>query len=257
MKLETFLTNLYKAYTSNNTYVNGAFGVVLKDKQLERYLTMNDYNKEHAETIKNRAANFPCFGFDCIGLIKALVWGWNGDAEKTYGGAIYESGEIEDMSLSKFFTTYCSNITYITTDTYPIHVGSLLWTSGHIAIYLGGGVAIEATRHGDAKIRFCHVKGMDCINKSFLPEREFDAFGDFKLLDSCKIWTWDITYNYMKTGDLELPTPPKTYSYLKVIDANGEVVCVDHSDLTEAIETLNLKYPIMILEELTTEKDWG
>ena len=111
MKLETFLTNLYKAYTSNNTYVNGAFGVVLKDKQLERYLTMNDYNKEHAETIKNRAANFPCFGFDCIGLIKGLVWGWNGDIYGTYGGAIYESGEIEDMNLSKFFTTYCNSIT--------------------------------------------------------------------------------------------------------------------------------------------------
>lgn len=256
MKLETFLTNLYKAYTSNNTYVNGAFGVVLYDKQLNRYLNMNDYNKEHAETIKSRAANFPCFGFDCIGLIKGLVWGWRGDADGTYGGAIYESGEIEDMNLSKFFTTYCKSITYITKETYPIHVGSLLWTSGHIAIYIGEGIAIEATRHDDAKIRFCCVKGMNNPNKSFYPEREFTAFGDFKLLDKLEVWDWDRVYNYMTTGDTELPKP-KVYSYLRVIDADGEVVCIDHSALTETIETLNFRYPIMILEETTTEKDWG
>lgn len=257
MKLETFLTNLYKAYTSNNTYVNGAFGVVLKDKQLDRYLAMNEYNKDHAETIKKRAANFPCFGFDCIGLIKGLVWGWNGDADKTYGGATYESTGVDDINLSNFFTKYCNNITYITDETYPIYVGSLLWTSGHIAIYLGGGVAIESTRYGDARIRFCRIAEMPCKFNE-LPVRSFTAFGDFKLIDTLKIFDEVQVYRFMNYGawDDESNEPSEAYAYLKVIDANGEVVCIDHSALTETIETLNLKYPIMILEELTTEKEW-
>ena len=35
--------------------------------------------------------NPPVYGFDCVNLIKGVLWGWSGDASKTYGGAAYKS----------------------------------------------------------------------------------------------------------------------------------------------------------------------
>ena len=35
--------------------------------------------------------NPPVYGFDCVCLIKGVLWGWSGNAAKPYGGAAYAS----------------------------------------------------------------------------------------------------------------------------------------------------------------------
>lgn len=257
MELKTFMKNLYKAYTMNNVYVNGGFGVTLKGNQIDRHINLNSYNREHEKQIRKAAENFPCFGFDCIGLIKGIVWGWCGDSEKVYGGATYELGDIEDIALSNFFTRYGGDIKYITNTDYPLYVGSLLWSSGHIAVYIGEGVAIESTRYSD-RIRFVRVKGMKSDFHE-LPEREFTAYANFLLLDANVVWDREMVTNFMLNGNTEKPTPKPTvkYRYLKVIDSEGEVVCVEPNTLQDMIDNVTLKFPIMITEDFTDEADWG
>ena len=41
------------------------------------------------------------FGFDCVCLIKSLLWGWNGNEKLPHGGAVYESrGLYDDLPVA-------------------------------------------------------------------------------------------------------------------------------------------------------------
>ena len=44
-----------------------------------------------------KGASSDTFGFDCVNLVKGLIWGWNGDLTKTYGGAVYKSHGLNDI----------------------------------------------------------------------------------------------------------------------------------------------------------------
>ena len=37
------------------------------------------------------------FAFDCVGMIKSVLWGWTGDNTKSNGGAVYQSNGVPDM----------------------------------------------------------------------------------------------------------------------------------------------------------------
>lgn len=81
------------------------------------------------------------FGFDCVCLIKGLLWGWNGDATKNYGGAKYASNGVPDIGADSMIGV-CKDVS---TDFSKIEVGEAVWCKGHIGIYIGGGLAVECT----------------------------------------------------------------------------------------------------------------
>lgn len=43
------------------------------------------------------AASADTFGFDCVCLIKGVLWGWHGDKNAVYGGATYTSNGVPDI----------------------------------------------------------------------------------------------------------------------------------------------------------------
>lgn len=82
------------------------------------------------------------FGFDCVNLTKGLLWGWNGNQNASYGGAVYaKSGSIPDVSADGAIRL-CRNVS---ADFSEIAVGEALWMSGHWGIYIGDGLAVECT----------------------------------------------------------------------------------------------------------------
>ena len=81
------------------------------------------------------------FGFDCVCLIKGLLWGWCGDATKNYGGAKYASNGVPDIGADSMIGV-CKDVS---TDFSKIEVGEAVWCKGHIGIYIGGGLAVECT----------------------------------------------------------------------------------------------------------------
>jgi len=50
------------------------------------------------------------FGFDCVCLIKGLLWGWAGDGKATYGGAKYASNDVPDIGADTMINR-CSDVT--------------------------------------------------------------------------------------------------------------------------------------------------
>lgn len=126
-------------------YVWGGFGAPATAANKTRYL--NESNKKRADAIKN--ARDDTFFFDCSGLVKAILWGWNGNIKKKDGGAIYASNGVPDLGAGEFITR-CKNVS---TNFNNLITGEFLWMKGHCGIYIGDGLAVEATSKWDSKVQ--------------------------------------------------------------------------------------------------------
>ena len=122
-------------------YVMGCFGAPLNSSNKERYCTNHSYNKNSVRQKMIKSASADTFGFDCVNLIKAVLWGWDGDKSKTYGGAKYVTNGVPDISADGMIAK-CQNVS---TDFSKIAIGEAVWMPGHIGIYIGNGLAIECT----------------------------------------------------------------------------------------------------------------
>lgn len=79
--------------------------------------------------------------FDCVCLIKSVLWGWTGDWSKYYGGAIYGSNGVPDVTADGMIAR-CREVSPSFS---ALAQGEALWLPGHIGVYLGGGLAAECT----------------------------------------------------------------------------------------------------------------
>lgn len=122
-------------------YVMGCFGAPMTAANKPRYCTNHAYNKQAARTAMIKAASADTFGFDCVCLIKGLLWGWCGDKGKTYGGAQYASRNVPDIGADQMIRV-CKDVS---TDFRSVEVGEAVWTDGHIGVYIGNGLAVECT----------------------------------------------------------------------------------------------------------------
>lgn len=122
-------------------YVMGCFGAPMNATNKKRYTSNHSYNKAADRTKMINAASADTFGFDCVCLIKGLLWGWCGDTTKTYGGAGYACNGVPDIRADSMINV-CKNVS---SDFSSIEVGEAVWMEGHIGIYVGGGLAVECT----------------------------------------------------------------------------------------------------------------
>ena len=115
-------------------YVMGCFGAPLTGGNVTRYCQNHEYNRAADRTRMIKAAanqSPPVFGFDCVCLIKGILWGWNGDASRTYGGAGYAANGVPDIGADTMIAK-CKNVS--STGWNKMEVGEAVWCSGHIAV---------------------------------------------------------------------------------------------------------------------------
>lgn len=129
-------------------YVAGCFGAPMTEANKKRYTQNHSYNKTADRTRLINAAAADTFGFDCVCLIKGLLWGWRGDISMEYGGARYASNGVPDIGEDAMIAM-CSGVS---TDFSKIETGEAVWLPGHIGIYsrgrAGGGVYAELEEQG-------------------------------------------------------------------------------------------------------------
>ena len=134
-------------------YVHGCFGAAMKESVKKYYYKNTSYNAQPERQAMIRAASADTFGFDCVCLIKGILWGWRGDASAANGGAVYRSNSVPDINADMMINQ-CSGVSR---DFSRIEVGEALWMQGHIGIYIGGGLAVECTPKWENKVQITSV----------------------------------------------------------------------------------------------------
>lgn len=129
------------AQNHKTLYVLGAFGWPMTASKKTRAMNEQSYNRKTERKVKINAVGPDTFGFDCVGLIKALLWGWTGAKSKSYGGATYAANGVPDINADQMINV-CSGVS---TNFSTIEVGEVVWLEGHIGVYIGDGLAVECT----------------------------------------------------------------------------------------------------------------
>lgn len=121
-------------------YVMGCFGAPMTAANKIRYTNNHEYNRKSTRSAMIKSASADTFGFDCVGLIKGVLWGWDG-SDKTYGGANYASNGVPDINADTMITR-CKDVS---TDFSSIEIGEAVWIPGHIGVYIGDGKVVESS----------------------------------------------------------------------------------------------------------------
>lgn len=138
-ELATACLDVAKNYKT--LYVLGCFGWPMTNDMKQRAKNAQSYNRKPNRAEKIDAASANTFGFDCVCFIKALLWGWNGDATHAHGGAKYGSNGVPDIDETSMINA-CKDVS---TDFSTIQVGEAVWLPGHIGVYIGDGLVVEST----------------------------------------------------------------------------------------------------------------
>ena len=148
--------NVAKNYKT--LYVMGCFGAPMTEANKKRWIEREHYgyNNKAARTKMINAASADTFGFDCVNLIKALLWGWNGDVNHVYGGVAYQSNGVPDINADQMIAA-CKDAS---TDFSNIQVGEVVWLKGHIGVYIGDGLAVECSPKWANKVQITAVQNI-------------------------------------------------------------------------------------------------
>lgn len=140
MKVETFVNKLLAVRKLKTGYAFGTFGWNGTKEYKERMLKNSD-NQKYKKEINNSDSD--TWFFDCICFIKAILWGWTGNKNKNYGGAVYKSNGVPDINADQMMTT--EHINGLSKDFNSLEYGHFVGMKGHIGVYIGGGKVIECT----------------------------------------------------------------------------------------------------------------
>ena len=151
MKVEEFLERLRLAESVKTFYIKGCFGAFMTPANKIRYTANLAYNRNRAALIN--ALSRDTAGFDCICLIKGVLWGWNNDRTKTYGGASYKSNGVPDVGADGV-VSYLLNISE---DFSGIQAGELVWMPGHVGVYVGDGKVIECSPKWTGDVQYSNL----------------------------------------------------------------------------------------------------
>ena len=178
MSDELFVERAKLAASVTTLYVSGCFGAPMTEYNKRRYMNNNSFNKAPNRQKLISAASPDTFGFDCICLIKAILWDWIANVNAVYGGATYKANGVPDFPVdgnanTKGLLDYC---TEVSTDFSKIVPGEVLHNPGHAGIYIGDGLAIECTYRWKDGVQITAVANMG-NNKKVANSRTWTEHG--------------------------------------------------------------------------------
>lgn len=122
------------ALGNDSIYVYGTFGQELTEDLINQKAKQYLYNLPRKSIYKNALnSSGKEYAFDCVGLIKAYIWGGHGNVKYNASQDKSANGMLSASKKSGKIATM------------PETVGLLVHMNGHIGIYVGDGYVIECT----------------------------------------------------------------------------------------------------------------
>lgn len=152
MTNEQFVAKLLDVLNYKTKYAKGTFGQNATDSFINQ--KAKQYPEWYSESrIKNlKALPDDTKLFDCVGLIKGVMWGFPNIVYTSNGVKDYSDQSIYDASYDK-----SSNFA-------NLQVGELLWIQGHVGVAIGDYKAIECTNAWKGTVQ---ITGIGNFNRSF------------------------------------------------------------------------------------------
>lgn len=138
MTAEKFIETAKEVQRSKTVYMWGTYGQVLTNALID--YKANQYKNHNTPARVARHKKLVGQGYsawDCVGLIKGILWGWTPGKNPPYGAK-----GVPDTGSDGMYKNYC---THQSTDFSKIIPGCVVWVTGHIGVYIGGGLVVEAT----------------------------------------------------------------------------------------------------------------
>ena len=176
MKANDFVEKLYSIATTKKTvYAWGMFGSTItkarvgsKAKQYPSWYTENRLKTIFAPLYDS---NPPVWGFDCVGLVKGVLWGFSGDVSKTYGGGEYACNGVPDISADAMIGR-CAEVS---TDFSSISIGEFVWLKGHCGVYIGNGKVVESSPKWKNGVQITYMYDRNWLKHGKLPWVEYSG----------------------------------------------------------------------------------
>ena len=176
MNNQEFVNKLLNVVNNYKTiYAYGTWGQVLNDDIINS--KANQYSWWYTNSRKTMLKNLVGKGyyvFDCVGLIKAILWGWKGDGSRN-GGAVYGSNGVPDVSANGMIDK-CTNVS---TNFSNIEMGEAVWMEGHIGIYYQNGQVIECSPAFANKVQITNLSQRKWLKHGKLPWIKYSSGGSF------------------------------------------------------------------------------
>lgn len=139
MNFTQFIAKAKEIEKTNTVYMWGTYGQRLTNDLID--YKAKQYPKHNTAARVARHKKLVGQGYtawDCVGLIKGILWGWDKDKGVSYIG----NKEVPDVGSDSMYRNYT---THQSTSFQGILPGEAVWIPGHIGIYIGDGLVIEAT----------------------------------------------------------------------------------------------------------------
>lgn len=184
MKASDFTSKLKEIATSEKTvYAWGMFGSQItksvvsgKAGQYPAWYTKTRINNAFAP---HYGKNPPYWGFDCVGLVKGVLWGWEANPAKVNGGAVYASQGVPDISAD----TMIARCTDVSADFSSPSVGEFVWMKGHCGVYVGDGKVVESTPKWKNGVQITALTARKWCKHGKLPYLEYEEVSDTVMLE--------------------------------------------------------------------------
>ena len=217
MNSKEFVKKLYDVLQKTKTsYMWGTFGQVITSSLIESKIKQYPdwYNGKKTKFENMVGKRF--YGFDCIGLIKGILWGWNN------GGADYTSYGVPDTSANGMLT----KLKEVSSDFKHIDEGEAVWMDGHIGIYVGDGKVIECTPAWKDGVQLTACANIKAI--SGLHSRRWAKHGKLPY----------ITYI---SKSLVAPRPPSAVKHIYVVKSGDTLskIAENHKTTVAKLASLN------------------
>ena len=220
-----------KALKNKSLYVMGGFGAPGTEKNKARYSNNNAYNRQPARQAMIAATDEKTFFWDCVCLIKGILWGWTGDSTKVYGGAKHCSNGVPDLGADGMFNSHYMK--GISKDFTKIKPGAIVHMSGHVGIYIGNGEVIESSPKWENRVQKTYLGNLGFTEGHF---RNWTNYGYLPCVDYSKY------EEYTEVAEPEKPIELKLSYTVKKGDTLTKIARETGRSIDDIVEMNKRKY---------------